>query len=141
MSSADVWLIHLGQWLTDTGQRTLLEAKHKHDFFTRPACQPARRLVDAIPGNVTPELGDDLARDRHTQRTQAGDAGLASNAVGPVPFPPVGAKDPLPIPVELEVHPSLRVSRLALPIQHGSRLGDIPAHRAEHMLFAAMGVV
>lgn len=32
MSLADVWLIHLGQWLTDTGQRTLLEAKHKRDY-------------------------------------------------------------------------------------------------------------
>jgi hypothetical protein len=32
MSLADVWLLHLGQWLTDTGQRTLLEAKHKHDY-------------------------------------------------------------------------------------------------------------
>ena len=32
MSLADVWLIHLGQWLTDTGQRTLLEARHKHDY-------------------------------------------------------------------------------------------------------------
>jgi hypothetical protein len=32
MSLADLWLIHMGQWLTDTGQRTLLEAKHKHDY-------------------------------------------------------------------------------------------------------------
>jgi hypothetical protein len=29
---ADLWLIHLGQWLSNTGQRTLLEAKHKHDY-------------------------------------------------------------------------------------------------------------
>ncbi len=32
MSLANLWVIHLGPWLTDTGQRPLLEAKHKHDY-------------------------------------------------------------------------------------------------------------
>jgi hypothetical protein len=32
MSVADLWLIYLGQWLTATGQRTLLEPEHKQDY-------------------------------------------------------------------------------------------------------------
>jgi hypothetical protein len=32
MSLADLWLIHLGQWLTATGKRTLLEPDHKQDY-------------------------------------------------------------------------------------------------------------
>jgi len=32
MSLADLWLMHLGRWLTISGQRTVLEARHKHDY-------------------------------------------------------------------------------------------------------------
>lgn len=32
MSLADLWLIHVGEWLTYTGRRILLEPKHKRDY-------------------------------------------------------------------------------------------------------------
>jgi hypothetical protein len=32
MATATLWLVHVGQWVIETGRRHLLEARHKHDY-------------------------------------------------------------------------------------------------------------
>ncbi|MBA4376486.1 MAG: hypothetical protein C0401_09990, partial [Anaerolinea sp.] len=32
MAVTSLWLIHLGEWVTATGRRPLLEARHKRDY-------------------------------------------------------------------------------------------------------------
>jgi hypothetical protein len=32
MATATLWMVHIGQWLTKTGRRPLLEARHKRDY-------------------------------------------------------------------------------------------------------------
>jgi hypothetical protein len=32
MATATLWLVHVGQWVIETGQRVLLEARHKQDY-------------------------------------------------------------------------------------------------------------
>jgi len=32
MATATLWMVHVGQWVIETGRRTLLEARHKHDY-------------------------------------------------------------------------------------------------------------
>jgi len=32
MATATLWMVHVGQWVIKTGRRSLLEARHKHDY-------------------------------------------------------------------------------------------------------------
>jgi hypothetical protein len=32
MATATLWMVHVGQWVSDTNRRTLLEARHKRDY-------------------------------------------------------------------------------------------------------------
>ncbi len=32
MTTATLWMFHIGQWVIETNRRTLLEARHKHDY-------------------------------------------------------------------------------------------------------------
>jgi hypothetical protein len=48
MNLADLWLIHVGQWLTDTGPPALLETKHKHDCSLFRSGRDYPRRVQAM---------------------------------------------------------------------------------------------